>query len=289
MKNKFKDLIIHLVLLLISFFCICKFSEAPPIFDFLSSFFLRPNETTWQFELFRTLDNLSMAYIASLIFYLIVDYIPQKREEKKTFDVLKDKISFLYTNMSEIIAYFSCATGVDLLNEIDDKKKQVVDDFVFPSQPMFVVKSYSNSNTESTDSFSGKDIVITIGEVINSTITDIGNILSVRKAPKEFAFLIDDIRKSEMLEKLTKTMKVSGVKINDKVLDIGYLNLCKNLLEFLNLWEQLSIYDSKKVKVTYRKATQSEIDKYVQEMLQIRKEFPEIDSIAAALRDNNIV
>lgn len=289
MKNKFKDLIIHLVLLLISFFCICKFSEAPPIFDFLGVFFLRPNEATWQFELFRILDNLSMAYIASLIFYFIVDYIPQKKEEKKTFDVLKDKISFLYTNMSEIIAYFSCATGVDILNEIDDEKKKVVDDFVFPSQPMFVVKSYSNSNTESTDSFSGKDIVITIGGIINSTITDIGNILSTRKAPKEFAFLIDDIRNSGMLEKLTKTMKVSEVKINDEVLSIGYINLYENLLEFLKLWEQLSVYDSQKVKVTYRKATQSEVDKYVQEMLQIRKEFPEIDSIAAALRDNNIV
>ena len=71
-----KELKIQIILLIISIFLICKFSSAPLLFKWMA-FFLRPQEETMGFELFRIMESLSLAYIASLIFYLV------RRKQKK--------------------------------------------------------------------------------------------------------------------------------------------------------------------------------------------------------------
>ena len=73
LKSVLKDLWIHMVLIFISLFFICKFSSAPQIFYALGFLLEKPSDGTFQYEVFRILENLSLAYLASLIFYLIVD------------------------------------------------------------------------------------------------------------------------------------------------------------------------------------------------------------------------
>ena len=87
-SNLWKDLKVHIVLLIVSLLVICKFSDAPPIFFFFSFLFQRPNEGTAEYEILRIAENLSLAYIASLIFYILVDYLPNKRDEKRTEKLL---------------------------------------------------------------------------------------------------------------------------------------------------------------------------------------------------------
>ena len=87
-SNLWKDLKVHIVLLIVSLLVICKFSDAPPIFDCLAFLFQRPNEGTAEYEILRIAENLSLAYIASLIFYILVDYLPNKRDEKRTEKLL---------------------------------------------------------------------------------------------------------------------------------------------------------------------------------------------------------
>ncbi len=104
MKRDFlKGLKWHIVFLCIAIFFICKFSSAPPLFDELYAFFSRPQEDTIQYELLRIAENLSLAYIASLIFYLIVDYIPLKVEERNTTQILEKHLCPLYMYMDKVV------------------------------------------------------------------------------------------------------------------------------------------------------------------------------------------
>mgnify|MGYP000025340532 CR=1 FL=1 len=92
LKSVLKDLWIHIVLIFISLFFICKFSSAPQFFYALGFLLEKPSDGTFQYEVFRILENLSLAYLASLIFYLIVDYIPKKREEKETVEEQAERL-----------------------------------------------------------------------------------------------------------------------------------------------------------------------------------------------------
>ena len=130
-SNLWKDLKVHIVLLIVSLLVICKFSDAPPIFDCLAFLFQRPNEGTAEYEILRIAENLSLAYIASLIFYILVDYLPNKRDEKRTEKLLEKSLTTLYLYMDKVVSYFKFLYNVtdfsteflvveSTRNEVDD-------------------------------------------------------------------------------------------------------------------------------------------------------------------------
>ena len=111
-RNYFKDLKWHIIFLIVSLFFICKYSSAPPIFDALNVIFQKPEENTIIYEVIRIAENLSLAYIASLVFYLLVDYIPSVKEENNTISLLEKYLNPLYMYIDKVNSYFKYATGV---------------------------------------------------------------------------------------------------------------------------------------------------------------------------------
>lgn len=98
----------------LSVFAITKFSKAPIWFDFLLPVLRCPNEGTLQYEIWRILENLSLAYIAALIFYVMVTYIPEKKCELRAFDLTKKRIQYLYSTMDDVLAYFKYTCSVEI-------------------------------------------------------------------------------------------------------------------------------------------------------------------------------
>lgn len=148
-RNYFKELKYHIMLLVISLFFISKFSSAPPIFDVLDVILQRPVENTLMYEIIRIAENISLAYIAALIFYLLVDYIPLIRAQNTTLHILERELCSLYLYMDKINSYFKYATGISNFNTATNKERKAVDDFCFGSSTEFLmIKSIRNGKDD---------------------------------------------------------------------------------------------------------------------------------------------
>jgi len=101
--------VIICILFIISVFVIAKYSLVPvpnwvPVS--IQNILSRPLEGSTAFEFFTILNNLSLAYIASIITYIVIQYIPERRKTSKAFSLLKKEISELYSNMSRVIQMY---------------------------------------------------------------------------------------------------------------------------------------------------------------------------------------
>ena len=77
--------------------------------------FQRPNEGTAEYEILRIAENLSLAYIASLIFYILVDYLPNKRDEKRTEKLLEKSKNKFVLKIKRVISLLASLCCVALI------------------------------------------------------------------------------------------------------------------------------------------------------------------------------
>ena len=200
-----KELKVHIILLIISVILICKFSSAPLLFRWMT-FFLRPQEGTVAFEVFRIMENLSLAYIASLIFYLVVDYIPKKKSEEKAFELLKPHLVTLFMWMNRINSYFKCVTNITDFSSVSQEKIKEIDDFHFISKSLFYKEtSYRNGIKNGSDMavFHGVKEIKDNGKLILEVYKDMDAISAIMvQASSNLISILSKIRDSKFLEKI---------------------------------------------------------------------------------------
>lgn len=289
-RNYFKDLKWHILLLILSLFFVCKYSSAPPILDELNVIFQKPKENTLMYEIIRIAENLSLAYIASLIFYLLVDYIPLIKEENNTLRLLEKHLYPLYMYMDKVNSYFKYATGVSNINTATNKEIEIVDGFYFSKTiELLMIKSIRNGKDdgEHLELFETKKSIISYGKKIEECIHDIDNILISNKAPIEFVTLINQIRSCNFLETILKVMPEPEIIIEGQPVAQTYIGFYKELAEFSDLEAHLNKYQFLKLGTIYRQATIEEIQEWKDYQSKIRKEHPEIDQIYAQLNNSS--
>ena len=107
------------ILCLLSAMIIAKYSAIPAPEWLPKSFltlFLRPQEETTASEWWAILNNISLAFIASIITFILIQYIPERTKASKAFFLLKKELVELYSSMSRLIDMY--------LFEIDVKKSE---------------------------------------------------------------------------------------------------------------------------------------------------------------------
>lgn len=272
-----KELKIHIILLIISVSLICKFSSAPLLFEWMT-FFLRPQEETVAFEIFRIMENLSLAYIASLIFYLVVDYIPKKKSEEKAFELIKPHLVSLFMWMNRINSYFKCVTNVADFSSLSQDKIKEIDDFHFNSESLFYIEtSYRNGTRNGCDMavFHGAKEIKDNGKLILKVYEDMDAISTTMvQAPSDLISILSKIRDSKFLDKIIHIINDDEVKNGIEIV-CRYFNFYKDLAEFSFLETQLAQYDFDKLTVVYRTASKSEIEEWFRLQIKIRSEHPE--------------
>lgn len=287
-RNFLKDLKWHIVLLMIALFFICKYSSAPPIFDALNVLFQKPEENTFMYEVIRIAENLSLAYIASLVFYLLVDYIPLIKEQNNTINLLEKNLYPLYMYMDKVNSYFKYATGVSNIREATTEEIKIVDDFSFNSSvEILMVKSLRNGkdNGEHVEVFKAKESIVLYGQKIKECIYSIDQVLIGNKMPREFVTLINQIRDCYFLEIILDVIQGPDIIVDGEPITPKYIDFYKGLEEFIKFEEELDKYHFLKLGTVYRKATTEEIQEWVEIQTKIRKEHPEIDQIYAQLNN----
>ncbi|WP_027209098.1 hypothetical protein [Butyrivibrio hungatei] len=215
-------LIILLLLLILSLFCVLKFSKIE-ILEFLpdgiKKLFLCPREKTDAYEIWSFMNNLSLAYIASFIFYIVVDVIPMKVKQKKALIIISNKLIIIYKNMSYIIRA--------VLFEIGEKKEIKDIELADLKKVEAVFFNTSIKYADITHIKNGKDINVkdfsyelldqckACEERINKTIDEIFSMQIAGNISDELIELLSEIRQSRLLHMLSlfnhdNTRKIPG-------------------------------------------------------------------------------
>ena len=80
-----------------------------PIIDLLEC----PRDGSSSFEWWSILNSISLAYFASIITYIVVQYVPERKKAHKAFSALRSDISGLYSSMSRLISMYLFEIGID--------------------------------------------------------------------------------------------------------------------------------------------------------------------------------
>ncbi len=243
----------------ISTFIICKFSTSPTIFPLLSHILQRPPENTLSFEILRVAENLSLAYMSSFIFYILINYIPDKQAKLRTEKLLSKSLTNLYLNMNMVLSYFKFSTEVEDFSKATPEQVEKIDNFSFKPHPEFLIVSATRNNEpdgEHLECFNAKNEMIAAGKEIQKTLSKINTILSNNKMDTHFIILISELENSEFLQKLCEvipaTLEIDGMENR-------YLNFYNSIAEFEKSEKQLEKYDFLKLNVVFRKANAKEI------------------------------
>lgn len=281
-----KDFKVHAILITLAAFIICKFSTAPILCPSLSFLFARPAENTISYELLRITENLSLAYIAALIFYILVDYIPCKKAEGQTAAILEKPLSNLYLYMDKVLSYYKFAFDISDFSGANTDKIKEIDNFSFPITPEFLfVESTQNhvSTGGHVEWFDAQKEIVMAGTGIASALEEIDSILAGNRMPVEFISLMNRLRSSGFLEKLLKIMPGKPIIVSGTPVAWTYLTFYKDLCEFEAIELEINWYDFPKRGYVIRKATQKEIVDWVKYQKEVREKHPEIDEILKQL------
>lgn len=92
-----------------------KQSEAPFCWEYntITSFmFQRPEENTGWGSAFFIVYQLGLAFLASFLFYLLVDYFPRRRRERSAFLLILDELEVIDTEIGRLFAFLMFYTGI---------------------------------------------------------------------------------------------------------------------------------------------------------------------------------
>jgi hypothetical protein len=137
----FKRIPIIFVLLLTSIYLVIKYSDLPVIAWLPSGIIkilMKPEYGTTEYEIYRILENLSLAYIASYIFYILIDYLPKRKNEKFALISIQSYLINLYLNMSTVIAALNVLVGLKKeINQITKEDLIEMDEYDFKAEKVY--------------------------------------------------------------------------------------------------------------------------------------------------------
>lgn len=230
---------ILIIIMLASLFCIVKFSSVSvwcALPGFVKKILERPVEGTNAYEIWLIIDNLCLAYVASLIFYVVVDYIPKKENEKKAFAIISNNLVTIYNNLSYIVRMILFEIEVD--KSIKDitlsdlcKVKNLEFDTITKYADIRHIKNGKDINVKDF-SYNILDKCKTCGESINKSIDEIFSLPVAGNVNNELLELLVGIRKCRFLHMMSyftyeNTRKIPG-RINEILLyDKSFFELIK--------------------------------------------------------------
>lgn len=225
--------------MLLSLFCIVKFSSVSVwciLPSFIKKIFEQPVEGTDAYEIWLIIYNLCLAYIASCVFYFVVEYIPKKENEKKAFAIISDDLVNIYRNMSYIIRMILFETKVDKnINNITLSDLCEVKYLEFDTITKYADITYTKDGKDinvKDFSYNILDECKKCSEAVNKSIDNIFSLSVVGNVNNELLELLSSIKKCRFMHMISlfnnqNTKKIPGRKNEILLFDESFLELIK--------------------------------------------------------------
>ena len=262
----------HRTICILCVFCvflIVKFSQIPapkwfpPIFQWVM---ICPQIGTVSFECLSLLNNLCLAFIASIIVYIIVEYIPERKKAYKSFSLSKGDFNALYEQMSKLIHMYMHEVGVqDPENQVDLEQLSGMRDLKINDQ---IRKCRINCISN------GKKVSKSIGYSLYSDSLECYNKLvkSIRSIKGDFysAYLDSDI--IDITYKIENNyffiiLSYGSLIYNNDISKVNFLGLDKAFLEFINVHLSINKYNINKVTYSFSALSDQEFEEEMESIL----------------------
>ncbi len=265
MKNKTSSIVFLIlsILFVLSIFIVVKFSNIPPfefLPDFIKNALQKPQDNTSKYEVYRLLENLSLAFITAYIVYLIIDFIPNFMAKKKAFLIYKSKVANIYMTMSDIIGGLKMIANV----KIEDKKIKVEDFKKLNHYKLEYNRTYYKRYSQLSDKKNNGNFTKGVFN-FHQRLTDdakaisknIENIIKLPIATKLDYNLLELLSSIESSPFLIYCKQLSQSPIQDK----EYTNdaFAQNLYDFIQLQLKLKKYNFRKHSYKFEKLGNEDI------------------------------
>ncbi len=269
-----------ILLLLLALFFIAKLSDLPCVFTLkaVRYLFLQPQRGTYIYGALKLMENLSLAYIASLVFYLIIEFIPKQKKAKRAYQIIENELVSLFSNMSKLISILNSELKIDKdYKNIKLSDVEILDSLSVSNE----TKYYHNKIYIDGEYSSETEIYI---QYYSELPKIINNILKRIDKIKNMPCIVDvDNRIIQILSEVESNGFVLQVQYLEKCVDnyelfknIIRTNFGKNYYHFIQSLTKL--YDFEFRKFTYKKyeMNNNEKEEYKKNIQEIIEKHPEI-------------
>ena len=275
-RHKFLSAIFAVcILLMIKNSSIPYLFEPPAIISFI---FDKPQNDFFS-GIAQIVDIFSSAYVTSLLFYYMVDFLPAVKQEEKAKEVISPKLVSLYLYISELLAMIEFSAKNEKIWETG--KIENLDRLKFQDREVLCKrKSFKNSEENGTAPYSYN--LLKDCDKYRTLILDICNqissIPSFSYCDTKIINIISEIQLSEILRILPHPNDFL-LKLN---LDITHLEFGNEYQKLSSLKKTLGYYVNPRLDCKMIEITPEEIQNWKQTQADALKQNPEIAKIFVA-------
>ncbi len=273
LKLFFKNNMVVLFFFMFSLIVVIKNSEIPLLSNIpamIKWVFTKPDAGTITAFVFIILENISLAYIASCVFYFVVDYFPKRKNEKKAYLLIKDELRDIYGELSYIIRMFLFEI------KVDEEPREIIKDRISLSKVCNIhlenkdthakIAHYYNGSSNSS-SYSYNICNDTVRKTINieQKIESIYDRPRSKEIETSLYEVIDGIRGSRFLRMIKNYGQGGYVEAPSR--NRIFLNLDKSFRELVSWYVKLGKYDFDKIDYKIFSITETEWKKQNEELV----------------------
>lgn len=227
------------VLLFVAIFVVIKFSNIQTIEfvpNIIKNVFLKPLEDSAGYYFFDLLNALSLAYISSFIFFVIVDYIPNIKKENIANSIIINDLKDLYTNLESLIYIFLLNANI-----YEDCSKLQASDLIqiekaSNGNTIYFKKESLKTKTVTYEFYNlNEDVKCSINNIKNN-ISKIKDIAIIREVSVELVDLLSIIESNRFLSQAIDFIKL-GNMIN--AVPLQRTNFIENFFELIKVYKKL--------------------------------------------------
>jgi len=256
----------HLIICILCVICILvvlKFSQLPApdwLLPGVRWAFLCPPEKSTEYEWLSLLNSISLAFITSIIVYIIVDYIPERKKAYKSFSLVKGHFDVLYDQMSKLIYMYMYEVGIQIPeDQVDFAQLSGMRDLKINDQ---IRKCRINciSNGKKVSNSVGYSLYSDSMECYNKLVKAIGNI----KGEFYSSYLDSDI--FDILYKIEHNGIFISLSYGSRIYDnditkVIFMGIDKSFLEFIKIHLSINKYNINKVTYSFSDLSDLEYEK----------------------------
>ena len=274
------------LLFIISIILMIKSSSIPYFFDppvYIAFIFDAPKNELSS-GIMQLIDIFASAYVTSLVFYILVDYIPAVKQEKKAKEIIAPKLVSLYLYISGILSELEfSAKEKDLLDETNPDKMddlRITNEIVKCKQTNFTNEVSSGTHFYTYNLLEGCHLWR--NNILN-TCRDISSVTSFSYCDSELIHIISQIQLSELLSKLPAPDDILR-KISEEFFNnTSYMGLGKSFFDLKELQSKLGKFVEQRFSYKLTEISQEEIARAERENLETLKQYPDIANLLLGL------
>ena len=265
------------LLFIISIFLMIKNSKIPYPFDppdFVSFIFDSPNGEFFS-GVMQMLDIFASAYVTSLIFYFMVEYIPAQKEEKKAKAIVEPKLVSLYQYISKLLEMIKFAAEQEKLyspNNIDDMDNLHIENKVIYCKE----KSFKNEIQQGVIPYKYNLLVdyYKYKSLIINTCREISHTPCFFNCESQIVHIISEIQLSELILMLPNP---NDFIIKLDYTDGTYMGLGENYIKLVLIYERLAKFVDTRLSFQMIEISNEEIEKWEKEQAEILQNDPKLE------------